>query len=1040
MKDTPTPHVSVVEASAGSGKTFELARRYIRLLLSPGSHPRSILAITFTNKASVEMKERILDLLKRLALGTFDDPGQKTELLRFLGMTESQAKEASFRALATIIRNYNFFQVQTIDSFINAILSGCAFRLDLAADFRIKSDCSRYISYGLDALIDRAGRDEEVKGLFLDFLHQYMFLENRAGWFPGRDLLGMVTLLFFDSSAYGGPFLRHPVKRGELFGKRKAIVEMMRALRRLEPAGANQTCFKSFRSRLDKYGDSLDIMELSRPFLAEELPMKKGQGAPAEALELWRSIRRQIGEMFEMEALSLFNCYSELFDRVYGEVLGKAADENIMFLPELNSKARLLFENGLTVPELYYRLATRFRHYLIDEFQDTSVLQWKNLYPMLEEALSTGGTLFYVGDTKQAIYRFRGGDASLFHKAERVFAPFGIGKDYLNRNWRSREEIVGFNNSVFSASNLARFLEEREAAEKEKDVPVQFCAADTRDILRIFEEARQSPVSGPGGCVRIEPISPEKGEESDELIRNKLLDLIGDIRERRGSYRDIAVISRANADIEKATAWLIEAGIPVESEKTLNIREHPLVKEIVSFLAFLSSPIDDLAFASFILGDIFTAASGLSRDEIAAFLFKRGVERRKKDTGAYLYRDFRDRYPQAWEKLIEEFFRSIGYTPLYELVVSVYARFDVCARFSEYQGFLMKFLETVREQVSEENSDCAAFLEYFASTAAEDLYVNVSDSEAVKVLSIHKAKGLEFEVVIIPFLEISMESSSGRPYLIDPEDEGGQIRLLRINRGCLPFSALLTRLYSGEYKRQLIDELNTVYVALTRARSELYAFLPEEAGRGANLCRLLIPPELFSRGQGPSGQVRQPPKGSSILLSPSTYANWIPKLREEFMEKSEIQNRERILDGSVMHQALAFIPALTDTPPARAAQEAVARAQKVFPQYKGFRAVEEKLTALLSDPALRDLFYVKDGRVLCEQEICDASGSFWRVDRMIVSPQGIVLIDYKSSRGERQDGISQLAGYRRLAAGAYGLPCRTLLVYLDELKTEETDG
>jgi len=1045
VEEQKTPHVTVVEASAGSGKTYELARRYIRLILASAGGTdtlaRSTLAITFTNKASIEMKERILELLKKLALDGFASRQEKGTLLDFLGMDETRARHAARGALDSLIRNYNFFQVQTIDSFINAILSGCAFRLDLAADFRIRTDSSRHIAFGLDSLIEKAAADEKTRVVLLEYLRQYIFLENRAGWFPKADLLTVISLMFLDANAYAGDFLRYPARKDEIFDKRKKIVALMEELRNTEPPGANQVVFKSFRSRMDKFARHMDIGELCRPFAAAELPLRKNQAAAQETLELWRRIRASIGNLFETESLSLFNGYIDLFDMVAAEVRARASDENVMFLPELNRKARLLFDGGMTVPELYYRLATRFRHYLIDEFQDTSVLQWKNLYLMLEEALSTGGSFFYVGDKKQAIFRFRGGDASLFHKVARDFQPFSVRVDYLTRNYRSLRSVVEFNNRVFSRENLERFLRERGEAEEANDEGIHLPAPDTKDILDIFDKSAQSADAGPGGTVRIVPIDADTNDEADARIREELLALIAGLRRRRGSYQGIAVLSRANLDIEKITAWLLEAHIPVESEKTLNVREHPLVKEIVSFLIFLNSPINDLAFASFILGDIFTRASGLSRSEIEDFLFQR-ARRGGKENAPYLYREFRDAFPGPWESLIEEFFRTIGFVPLYELSVSIYARFGILANFPHYQGFLMKFLEIVRKQVSEEDADCASFLEFFAAAPNEELYVNVAETDAVKVLSIHKSKGLGFDEVILPFLEISIDvgGRGGRPYLIDENGDEG-IRLLKINKETLAFSDRLSRIYTGEYKRLLIDELNTVYVALTRARRGLYAFMPKKCARGYNYCRLLIPEDEYARGEESSApSSAREPAGQRLAPPGSEYRNWIPYLKEEFIDKGEVQNRTRILDGTVIHCALSRVYAVTDGAPDPAISEALAHCRAAFPLYPDFERVEAKLRAILSAQHLRRFFYTERSSVACEKEICDRTGALKRLDRVITGADETVIIDYKSSAAERDRGLAQMAEYLRLAAGTYAKPARGFLLYLDTLELEEAHG
>src|SRR3990167_8480795 len=199
--------VRVVEASAGSGKTYALAKRYIQLLLS-ASDPaaeaavRAILAITFTNKAAMEMKERILEFLKTIALKKFSMPEQEAILLP-LSIESEQASFKAFAMMEAIIRHYNFFQVQTIDKFINALLSGCAFKVGLTAHFKIKTKDREYLEYALDQTIDRASRDKDIRQIFEHFLHNYLYLENRSGWFPKKDMAAILYALFLQSNTYG---------------------------------------------------------------------------------------------------------------------------------------------------------------------------------------------------------------------------------------------------------------------------------------------------------------------------------------------------------------------------------------------------------------------------------------------------------------------------------------------------------------------------------------------------------------------------------------------------------------------------------------------------------------------------------------------------------------------------------------------------------------------------------------------------------------------------------------------------------------------
>ncbi|MEK7875386.1 MAG: 3'-5' exonuclease, partial [Pseudomonadota bacterium] len=580
----------------------------------------------------------------------------------------------------------------------------------------------------------------------------------------------------------------------------------------------------------------------------EEIPCNKGASVPGELNEGWNNLRAGIKELCEMEAYSLFNPYIQIFNKVFGFFLLQSQKEDILFLEELNSRARQLFGKGtISVPEIYCRIGSRFCHFLIDEFQDTSVLQWNNIFILVEEALSSGGTLFYVGDKKQAIYRFRGGEAQLFDGVRKELGQFGQREDVLGRNYRSSKEIVQFNNHIFSSENLKHFINSYnvyQEAKPKNDAYFRFFPAFEQELLQVFSHSEQEPQPDkPDGYVSVERF--DILSEEPDMVRDKLLALIKDLRSRSFDFKDIAVLSRSGSRVEEISCWLIEEGIPVESEKTLNIRENGLIKEVASFLKFLDSPIDDLAFASFILGEIFCAASGLAKEKIEDFIFRHGMQKKRKDAeAAYLYRAFQKEFPLPWQQYIEKFFKNVGFLPLYEMLVTIYADFNVLEIFPGNQSFFMSFLELVMEKEDEHNG-IKAFLGYFKDAVNEDLYVKFPASNAVKVMTVHKAKGLEFPVVIIPFLKINPKAEStsdnhGSSYTPELSRKENSLRLLRLKEDYRRFSEEIRVRYNEEYFRSFLDELNNIYVSFTRAKQELYIFIPKKPGATESV-EFLIP-------------------------------------------------------------------------------------------------------------------------------------------------------------------------------------------------------
>ncbi|MBI4845225.1 MAG: UvrD-helicase domain-containing protein, partial [Candidatus Omnitrophica bacterium] len=460
------PEVYIVEASAGSGKTYELARRYIQLLINPSEHAgeialKNILAITFTNKAAREMKERILELLKKIALNGFVSEQEKNDIFESLGVSEALACLKSREILQIMMRSFNYFQVQTIDSFINIILSGCALDLKLSANFRIKDAYRDYLKYGFDECVDGVKNNKNILKIFEGFLKQYIYVENKNSWFAKKDILDIIEALFYDLTVYAGGFKKSEVTFSEIL-KQKSLTYGLIAMffKKCPKDGLHKKFLQSLERFLAENEENFDLKELGTYFEKDELALTKGALKPAGAiLKLWQQIRENLVQIAEKEAMSLFNCYIDIFELVYAEFKKFSIKDDVLFLSELNQQAKILFDSdNINVPELYYRLALRLKHYLIDEFQDTSKLQWHNLSLLINEALSGKGSLFYVGDKKQAIYRFRGGEVRLFDDLKRVYSGFDPKIVTLHKNFRSQKQIVEFNNHIFSKENLTRFI------------------------------------------------------------------------------------------------------------------------------------------------------------------------------------------------------------------------------------------------------------------------------------------------------------------------------------------------------------------------------------------------------------------------------------------------------------------------------------------------------------------------------------------------------------------------------------------------------
>lgn len=1035
---SPSPEVYKLEASAGSGKTYALAKRYIKLLVNPDLKPQeaplnSILAITFTNKAATEMKERILESLKKIALDGFASPKEREDMLSYLCVGRKAAGEKAHFVMDSLMRNFNFFQVQTIDSFVNTVLSGCAFKLNLSAAFKTEEDYGRYLAYSLDKLIDQACQDEAVMKMFRDFLRRYLFIEARTGWFPKQNMLSIMEGLFSKSNKYQGRFIHDETGSGELILRRRRILGLMARLKEGLPAQTNALFSKSLASFIEQSGGNFNLDRVPDFFKRKDFPVNKDGRVGPEKKKLWGQIRRGLSALCQAESDSAFNCYIDIFNRLLLDLKDISSREDVLFLEALNKQARSLFgEKLLDLPELYWRLACRFRHFLIDEFQDTSLLQWENLFPMVEEALSTGGSLFYVGDRKQAIYRFRGGEISLMDSGKERLGAYNLTEGSLTVNYRSRKEIVEFNNNVFSQENLKRFLCR---AQQAKRSAMEFSAGEIEAVCRVFEGSRQvCRQDKPGGYVKLELVEQQAGLETGDSLRQGVLGLIGDLTSRFWR-KDIAILARRNEEVQLLSSWLLEEGIACESEKTLDIKQNSYIKELVSFLKFLNSPIDNLSFASFILGDIFLKASGLAAGAIQDFIFR--FQHKDGKEAGYLYREFRQQFSVAWDGLIEEPFKAVGFVPLYELTVSILSKFDVVKEFYEYQGFFMRLLELIKEQ-EEERASISSFLEFFEQAPAEDLYVKAIDSDSVKILTIHKSKGLQFKAVILPFLEMNVRVDSE---IVVPR--GQDSRLIHLKRRYADFSQRLAGIYRQEYLKSFIDELNSVYVAFTRASDELYVFVSPKGQAGLNLASELLPKERLEFGSR-AGSMEDRGAAAhfeSADLPFSRYKDWIHILKDEFIDPDALRNRQGILKGNILHCILSFIGNLYRKDEEEALAEAIARARIGFPLIRDFSGYEQSVRRMLSSRDLAPYFKAPDASVYTEKEVVDSSGSTRRIDRLIIKEGRAWVIDYKSTREDREGHLIQVREYADIIRKVFpALEVKGVLIYLDDLGKEEISG
>lgn len=1025
--------IFILDASAGTGKTYNLSKRYLKLLLENFSSKQSlkeIIAITFTNKACFEMKQRILEMLKKISLDQLKEEEKKDIFSELKDFDQKKLRDYASLIIEEILKNYHYFQVYTIDSFIHTLVVAYAFHLGISPNFKVETNFYQYLEYSLEYLIDKAFDDKRIKDLFLKFLDSYLFLENKKSFNPKRDILNIVKIFYEYSRNYYLDFKKNH-KTQDILKLVNILTKYVEEFYKLLPKEEVHQNFSNAISKfLDNYKNSskmIDFDKLSKYFSYDEIPVKKNFVVNQRLNQLWQKIRKLISKICEIYSTNVYNDYIGIYEKVKETLEDITQRQDIVFLEDLNKKINKVISVEEFVPELFIRLATTIKHFLIDEFQDTNVLQWENLVPIISEVLSSNGSLFYVGDKKQSIYRFRGGEAVLFDEVKNYFKNFKQDIKTLNKNRRSREEIVKFNNFIFSKKNLENFCEKVKAKIGEK-VNISF------KLLDVYSNVEQGYMEEKtGGFVYGELIKDK--ENYEEIVKKKLLEIVKNLVKEGVDLSDIALLVRKTDESTLVSEWLLEEGFPVESEKTLNVKENSWIKEIISLLKFLNSPLDNLSFASFIIGKIFLTKTGLNFDEIQNFIITKS-----KIKNVIFYNEFKKQYPEIWEKYFSYLLKISGFLPTYNLLLEIYNTFDLKSNFDFIKNYaFFEHLLELAKKSEEKSSLLSYFIDFLETLPDEELHINAKAEKSIKVLTIHKAKGLEFNIVIIPFLRIDIEVGKHKEitsrFLIDRTKN--KLEVVKVNKNIIEFSKKLKNLYEIEFENLLIDELNVLYVAFTRAKDQIYFFVPEES---SNLAVYLFPwkEEYVKSGEFCiSKNNNQNRSAKTFELEVPLFTDWRKVLIEERIEKEEILNRKKLLQGEILHKILSFLGNLSGKDLLKEIDLAVRKTRGFFKiTDEEFELYKKKIYDLVTSKDLKEIYFLEpEVEVFCEQEVVSESKDIRRIDRLIIKKDLIIIVDYKLSYKEKlEEYKKQLNEYEILIKEIYKKPIKKFIVFLDNFE------
>ncbi len=870
-KSTKSANLVKMNASAGSGKTHTLTTRFVNLLFDSDIAPcesckpvknkaqfnfSELLAITFTNLAANQMKEKVIAKLKQYALKelSLEEAGCKTQ-------EELEEKSLQARAiLERIFQQYGALNIRTIDSLLNQIIGLFALELGYSPHFETSFGSEDFIEELYVKLAEQSIEHEnscDANAInYAPYFHE--LCKNKFENSEHASFLAKSSL-FEQVAKFVSYFIKNneivsaeefeALKQNYAFLKQKNA-ELPQKL--CETVQNIKTCIEEQNITLHKgFIKALQENNFSSAYLKKEsfagVLLKNNTGDITKASEYYQELQdiiqkiRLVEPVYKNYALMLpaikisaelslrLNAYerqkqcinTQKMPHIIARLLGEEDSIHNAFLAQKKQEEQL-------VPAAYCRLGTRIKHILYDEFQDTSVAQWNALKDLSSESLASGGSVFFVGDVKQAIYGWRGGKASLFSDApkELKFLARGFSDDNLPCNWRSAENIVAWNNTFFR--NLAQLNAEHIHPEiallfpssADENFPADLLERTSRSLCKDYEhvelqiDEKRLKKAGKKGVVEVHTLK-EADALFDVAVLSLLPEMVQNLSEKYGGYSKIAILTVNNSQASLVSQILLERSIPVVSQGSLGLKEHPVIIEVISFLRFLENPLDESALCQVLLSRHILPKS-FSENCPAEELFDFFANSRKE----FLFTAFREKYPDLWRKYFQVLVDGANLLTAYDTLCEIYNRMGIMERNPEAAVYLLRLKELAYLTEEKGIVDLHAFLSWWEKNGEKENAPLPESLNSVSVLTMHKSKGLEYEAVIIPW----------HNFKIDVQDEISQFDV-SFEEKSYPVYAKLDRKYGAPYYEAIAEKvkecINLLYVAWTRPKQELHIFIPE---------------------------------------------------------------------------------------------------------------------------------------------------------------------------------------------------------------------
>jgi len=1073
--------LKIYRASAGSGKTFILTENFIKLLFSNPTDYRHILAVTFTNKATAEMRSRILESLYKLTDNSYGDSEYMNVLKKEFSISDNQVRERASMILYELLHDYSNFKVSTIDSFFQNIIRSFARETGLPAAFKLETKHEPLLIQAIDNVMLELERPEnaDLKKWLVEFAESRM--EEDKYWNIASELLKICKLI--NQEVYQKNFseiaqkLRDKVMLKEYKEQLQNIIYDIED--KLESMGKMAMTIienKGLEINSDFFGGSRSAIKIFLrmkkfelfaneqkylPFIdnPQKWPRKgTGQYTKSQVIDAYNSglndllhharslVEQKRGDYFTAAAiLKNLNALGIISD-VNLKLNDICHEKNLFLLSNSNYLLNSIINNNET-PFLYEKAGFRYSHFMIDEFQDTSILQYKNFQPLIDESLSHNNFSLFTGDVKQAIYRWRNSEWNILAEdTENDFNKFGSQIHVLDVNWRSRENIVTFNNNFFvkAADKLQMFFNEF-VPETEKD-NLWFKKSENK-IKNVYSDVFQkvsTPKKDSGGFINIQFFEGSKKNNQEQILFETITH-VASLIEAGYKKSDICILIRSNKEGVLMTKALLSGKyhpqnieIDVFSSETLLLESSEAVKLLIAQLKFIQNP-KDLLVESYI-----------------RFAFDKNNYKTDEGFDASFLSDTQD--AEGWNNYKKNLFLS-AHLPLFELVEYLVNIIPIPISDSD-SIYVHSFLNVVHGFVNRENADLGYFLDFWEKNR-DTLSISISENpDSVKVMTIHKAKGLEFKNVVMPFFDWGVKDKTGDRNFIWVEPKTEPFNFLNlvpvVVKNDLRYSQF-SQDYFLEILSQLVDNLNLVYVAFTRAKESLSIFAnisKTESNKITSVADLLFTTlaeenllvstdnekYIYQKGaiSVSDDAISKSRKHEETNIS-LQYGKLFPmRDRLEFHLGSfdyfdDAKSADNIIHGKIMHRIFEEIITINDIDKSlnKLKQKGVISSSEI-PDLKQF------ILDKIDEMSVNNWF---DGsyKVKTEANIIDKSDK--RPDRVMFGDNEVIVVDYKFGSVKISEHKKQVADYIKLLSlmGYQNIIGYVWYVALGELEKIEDD-